>query len=264
MDYDEIYSEERINAMIKACLALRRGGKVSLYSIHDEVQEDELSQIVKEHTGAASPGHVEDIMYYIRAWMAFRLSDYASKDVIPEVGWRDFRDCLFSAVASACQNVLMNYSTAAFIDHHMVESQLTERPLYVEQMDWIGLPHELQKKAAMDFVKATINRDKWKEDDSIGKSDVEEFEARLKLGYENNCRIADHETRGQSPEEIGRARYGKCMDPAYCRSYRISNKEVNDGAVEGSLHMLANSGEIGWHPDWEEKAGKSGQRKGDI
>ena len=253
MDYEKIFNEPQINGMLMACFALERRDEIELLSIYDEVDGSELQAKIKDKTGVNSPGQLDEVAYYMRGWIALRIKDYLSKGKTPVVCWRDFRECLSSAAASVKENFLMNYATAVYFDQEAAEKAIRERPLYVRQMAWIDLPLPLQKKAAADIVKASVNRDKWKEDDSIGEEDVEDFEAQLINGHSNHSRTAAHETAGCKPEETGRATYSKCMDTSYCRAFRISNKAVNDGAVEGSFHILANSGEIGWHPQWKDK-----------
>lgn len=258
---DESISDERLNAVIMAGFNMSRGGSMNLFDVSGTVPEDAVVAYVCKESGVTQRNS-EGIVFYMRQWLKIRFRECATDEAAHTVTYRGFQDAFNSAIGSACRNSLMNYATAACLGRSRIDSELNSQQLYIAQMEWVSVPEKQQFKAAQDYIIATINRQAWAEDDSVGPEDVDRFEQKLITGYNGKCHQVEIAYGGRTEEVIGRARFESCLSPEHCRSILIGNRDALDGTVEGSYHMLANDAQIGWHPDWKDRALRLKERYG--
>lgn len=258
---DMAISNERLNAVLAAGFALNRGGAMNLFDVSGEVSDDVIVAQVRSESGA-TPRNSESIVFFMRQWLKVRFRECMNDEAAHTVTYRDFQDVFNSAIESSCRNGLMNYATAACLGRSRIDSELNSQQLYIAQMEWVSVPDKQQYKAAQDYIIATINRQAWAEDDSVGPQDVERFEQKLVAGYNGKCHQVNVAYGDKSEEVIGLARFESCLSPEHCRSILIGNRDALDGTVEGSYHMLANDALIGWHPKWQERVNAHKERYG--
>lgn len=124
--------------------------------------------------------------------------------------------------------------------------------IFVEQLKIILLHHERIRQAVYDHNRAFLQRSRWQREQllSIGELDVydrrliEEWR-RVFLPLEEPSR--DNETSDEDKRSMARQLYGRLQE----RTLPEIRSEVRSGYIPlGSLHILADRLQVGWHPDW--------------
>lgn len=125
--------------------------------------------------------------------------------------------------------------------------------IFVEQLKLIMLHNRRISLAIYDHNRAFLQRSRWQRDQLLGISELAEYDQRLIEEWERAflplSQTDDHPKYSSAPERDAVERYagleGKVLPelrPAIRASY----------VPTGSLHILADRLEIGWHPNWIE------------
>jgi hypothetical protein len=132
-----------------------------------------------------------------------------------------------------------------------LESHL-ERP-FVRQLEWIGVHSNNLRKAMVNYHRAYTQTAKWVMDGDLVEDDLRSFESELRdeweIQFENMCdRLADEEPLTEGiKRRAGRELFNVLYDTNIVR-IRASFSE--HFLTNGARHMLADKGELGWHPDF--------------
>ncbi|BBZ77470.1 hypothetical protein MANY_28070 [Mycolicibacterium anyangense] len=137
------------------------------------------------------------------------------------------------------------------------ESELTAAHsdrVFVHQMRWVNAPQRILEKAIVDYYRAVTQTRLWLEDDLIGLHELEEFELRLKDEWEREMawRLAD---LPRNADEAQRASLGRELLHALLNQTAVRVRERYDEPFfhRGKYHEMADVGEVGWHPDFEDR-----------
>ena len=129
-----------------------------------------------------------------------------------------------------------------------------ERPLYVQQLEWIEMKYKDVLAAVNKFIVAQESRLKWYKEQWIEEKEVEKYEDRLKSLHK--AVFERPQVEGENPAVRGRETLRQCVERGVPMS--VDHRPTYGDFAEGTLHKMANKPEIGWHPDWANKA------KGDV
>ena len=131
-----------------------------------------------------------------------------------------------------------------------VEQTYARRP-FVEQLRWIGLTAKLLQKAMIDYYRAYTQSALWVEDNLVALDELQDFEADLVDEWERQFEFmtmklpegADKGEQRRAGEELFRlvtenssVRLRAYDEPFY---------------THGTLHGLADDGNVGWHPEFQ-------------
>ena len=259
---DTARRRKQLNAFIIAAFELNASDVLSLSSSVGEENDDVVFGKFSTHLPEINPTRRGEALQRMHIWMEHRIVDSLSIGENPQITQREFKRLQNDVLIASVERGLMNYAKALNASAARMDAELTRNQIYVQQMVEIDLPDDEQVHGAHCFLVAAVNRDGWKDDESIDEDDVDTFERALLAGYkQRRCNVSITH-RDKTPKEQGQALFGSCMDPSFCRGIRIANRDALDMTVEGSFHMLANACEIGWHPDWKTKFKKQGETNG--
>ena len=136
-----------------------------------------------------------------------------------------------------------------------VAEEHTGKP-FVRQLEWIGIHGRNMQRALIDYHRAYAQTTKWLQDGDLVADDLSFYEKQLveewEIQFENACDRLDRsgEENDQAKVEAGRALFE--------RLYEMNNVVIRAGFTErfltgGTRHVIANRGDIGWHPDFQER-----------
>ena len=237
--------------MIVAAFELKRGESIRILDFDSEADDGDVYSSFQVHMPDIKEHHYGDALSMMHRWIMCRIEDAHKFSIDPIIEYRDIRRIVDDIFAAVVKHGLMNYASAICKDPQRGDAELSLKQKYVEQMEVINLPDKQQVSGALDFLGATVNRQSWLEDESIYDDDVEKLETALVNGWAQHRENVNLTHRDKTDEEQGQQLYRLCMDRAYCRSFTICNREPLEQTIEGSFHMLANAGEIGWIKGWE-------------
>lgn len=130
-----------------------------------------------------------------------------------------------------------------------------ERPLYVQQLEWIEKDYDSILAAVNKFIVAQESRLNWYKERWVEEREVSQYEDSLKSQHQVIFERPDVE--GEKPAVRGQETLRQCIDRGI--SMHVNNRQPYNEFCEGTLHKIANAAEIGWHPDWVNKV-KGGVR----
>lgn len=123
--------------------------------------------------------------------------------------------------------------------------------MFIKQLSLIGANRASLAAAVKDYFRAVSQRDRWARDGLLRFGELRDYDARLKEEWE---RLKAHLEWGadlssdHKKSEFGRRLYFECQSeklpvirPAFREPY----------LMRGSIHQLADSLVVGWHPEYE-------------
>ncbi|GAT74051.1 hypothetical protein MHM582_2552 [Microbacterium sp. HM58-2] len=124
---------------------------------------------------------------------------------------------------------------------------------FVRQLDWIGVHGHNLRKAMVNYHRAYTQTAKWVLDGDLVEEDLTAFEKDLleewEIQFENMCdRLAMSGVLTDLSKQLaGRELFNLLYDT---NQIRIRSSFTESFLPNGSRHMLADRGELGWHPDF--------------
>jgi hypothetical protein len=125
---------------------------------------------------------------------------------------------------------------------------------FVHQMRWVGCNEVNLRKAIVDYYRAVTQATKWLTEDLIGMHELERFENNLRDEWERV--FADMvEDLGLDADDTMKITAGKELLRRLRDSTAVNvRSQYNDPFfARGRRHILADSGDIGWHPDFQSR-----------
>lgn len=228
-------------------IVLRFGFYVGSMTGSDEVKEELTKLVLPEQ-------HIDHIHEELLGWVTNLVMERIANKKDPIIKWEEYRErssVIFRRVRS---RELIDFTTEYFSGDDIVKDELRKLPYYLQQLDVIGLDDEEKVVAVSDFLRSSINIDKWIEDELIDESMAQDFENKL-LGYWRNAKRKISITNNDhSLEDRGKILYADCMS----RQETIGNQHPPSPTVPGAFHNLANDDLLGWHESWKDIIKKHG------
>jgi hypothetical protein len=125
---------------------------------------------------------------------------------------------------------------------------------FVHQMRWVEYNEPNLRRAIIDYYRAVTQATRWLTEDLIGLHELEKFEDNLKDEWERV--FADMvEDLGIGADEAAKVVAGKRLLRTLRDSTAVNVRpQYNEPFfARGRRHHLADSGDIGWHPDFQSR-----------
>ncbi|MCR6491445.1 ABC-three component system protein [Cellulomonas sp. P24] len=131
-----------------------------------------------------------------------------------------------------------------------------DNEVFVHQMQILKIDQMLLRQAIVDYYRATTSETRWLDRDFLERDDVRKYERRLKDRWRSSfgmmcTRMPENPTASQRVE-AGRTLLQEVL---YGAPVPIRTQVDQDFYYRGKHHMLAQAGEIGWHPEFESRLG---------
>ncbi len=126
--------------------------------------------------------------------------------------------------------------------------------VFVHQMRWVACNETNLRRAIVDYYRAVTQATKWLTEDLIGMHELEKFEDNLRDEWQRV--FADMvEDLGPDADETAKIAAGKELLRRLRDSTAVNVRpRYNDPFfARGRRHILADSGNIGWHPDFQSR-----------
>lgn len=123
---------------------------------------------------------------------------------------------------------------------------------FVQCLRRLGLTDNRLRQSILDFYRATVHRDRWVTDTLVNFEEIEDYDDRLLAEWDRLCDSLLEELRkpGADRMELGRRIFYRLDEDAARHAVFYIRPRCTEPAISrGSLHKLADSGKLGWHPD---------------
>jgi hypothetical protein len=125
---------------------------------------------------------------------------------------------------------------------------------FVQQMRWVAYPPRNLQKAIVDYYRAYTQTVRWLDEDLIGMSELDRFEAELIDEWEREFEwmidMLDDDADETVKQEAGKQMLRELLG----RTGITVRARYNDAFfARGKRHLLADQGTVGWHPDFQSR-----------
>lgn len=124
--------------------------------------------------------------------------------------------------------------------------------VFVEQLQLILLHHERIRQAVYDHNRAFLQRSRWQREQLLAVGELDAYDRRLLEEWKRVFTPLEEPTgEADISDDVKRREAQQLYVRLQDRALPEIRSEVRSGYVPlGSLHILADRLEIGWHPDW--------------
>jgi ABC-3C protein len=128
-----------------------------------------------------------------------------------------------------------------------------DRP-FVHQLRWIASAEAILHRSILDYYKAYSHTVRWLEEDLVGIEELQRFEARLKEEWDLAFAFVLQELpAGATEDEKQTAGRGLLQLTLARLDLRVRDRYGEPFFMRGKHHELADSGAVGWHPEFRAK-----------
>jgi hypothetical protein len=123
---------------------------------------------------------------------------------------------------------------------------------FVQCLRRLGLTDHRLRQSILDFYRATVHRDRWVTDTLVNFEEIEDYDDRLLGEWDRLCDSLLEELKkpGADQAELGRRIFYRLDEDAARHAVFYIRPRCTEPAISrGSLHKLADTGRLGWHPD---------------
>ncbi|OAI45805.1 hypothetical protein AYO44_12325 [Planctomycetaceae bacterium SCGC AG-212-F19] len=123
---------------------------------------------------------------------------------------------------------------------------------FVQCLRKLGLTDHRLRQSILDFYRATVHRDRWVTDTLLNFEEIEDYDDRLLGEWDRLCDslMSEFSKPGADRAELGRKLFYRLDEDAARHSVFFIRPRCTEPAIgRGSLHKLADTGKLGWHPD---------------
>jgi hypothetical protein len=204
---------------------------------------------------AAVPERRLPLVERLRGWWHGRALTHLTRVVQGEADWIDVQEIehqlLQIAQSLRNDNLPLDYDEEREPTDNEVDG---DDRIFVEQLKIILLHHDRIRQAVYDHNRAFLQRSRWQREQLLGINELDNYDRRLVEEWRRVFLPLEQqddgvETGDDEKRRAARQLYGKVQE----RNLPEIRTEVRSGYIPfGSLHILADRLQIGWHPDWIE------------
>ncbi|TQK49821.1 uncharacterized protein DUF4297 [Streptomyces sp. SLBN-118] len=139
------------------------------------------------------------------------------------------------------------------VDADTVAEEYRTHP-FVQQMQWVAYPPRNLQKAIVDYYRAYTQTVRWLDEDLIGVSELTRFEAELVDEWEREFEWMldglDDDADDAAKQDAGKMLLRQLLAQT---GITVRSRYNDPFFARGKRHILADTGRVGWHPDFESR-----------
>lgn len=222
--------------------------------LDDQVtSEDITNSLLATVRKAALPQRRLPLIERLRGWWHGRTMAHLTRITGGESDWIDMHEIedqlLLISQSLRDDNLPLDYGR----EPEPTQSEVDEDDrLFVEQLKIIMLHHGRIRQAVYDHNRAFLQRSRWQREQLLAIGELDGYDRRL---VEEWMRVFLPLEEPSSVDERSDTDKRRSAQQLYLRLQELAlpeiRSEVRSGYIPlGSLHILADRLQIGWHPDW--------------
>lgn len=165
------------------------------------------------------------------------------------ISWEEFDKQFQPLFERSRKRELIDFALTYPPEAGEISKHISERPLFVKQLDHINANDDEIQDAVKDYLKAKVNRQNWIEKELIDETTAIDFQSKLTEFWKNKQRSLAITHKTHEACDRGMLLYTDCRS----RQETIRDQHPPSATIAGTYHSLANSADLGWHPDWEDE-----------
>ncbi len=209
---------------------------------YDELREELVKKLIPT-------SQLEFVLDELLGWLQKEILTKIAAKEQAIVSWEEYSRRFSVLFERSRSRELIDFTLRSPLKNESVNNQLKVRPIYVKQLDIIGMNDDEIITAVSDFMRANINRGKWIESEIIDEDIASDFERKLSAYWDNRRKKINITESDKSEEDRGQLLYLECM----AKNETLRDMSPPDSTISGTYHALADCPVLGWHPDWKQK-----------
>ena len=207
-----------------------------------------LDSIYRELEGKLVAKSQMDFIYNsISGWLCKVVTELIAKKEPAIVQWERFREEFLVTFDQARRRELIDFTLGEPPIPATVQGQVISRPVYIQQLDLIAATDDDVLEAVSDFLRASVNREKWIANEIINEGIAVDFEEKLSKFWKNKMAELEITQKNLTASERGKLLLIQCQS----RQETIRDMNPPNSTIAGTFHALANEPVLGWHSDWK-------------
>lgn len=193
----------------------------------------------------------ESIVHEVLGWMKDKLTLLAEQKLPTLIDAKSFGIRLGEIESKYRHVYLLDFVCLRARDDDDVQSEISEQPTYLQQLQLVNLHDDEIEDAAIAKLESKDAIIKWTLEGRIQEASYTKYSDDLKRKWKllRNMAFIEH---GDKPEYIqGQFLYNQCLNDA--TDIKLEKKPVDEFFSHGSFQNIANTKDIGWHPSYIEK-----------
>lgn len=195
---------------------------------------------------SSPPELVDDLLLHMLGWIKKKILDNEGKAFSIE---KEEYIKEYSSIYRKLNHRHMLQDLALDISEEDIDGEKKALRKYIEQLEIIEVNNDSILEAINNYLKASINRTKWSKRGLITYNSCDAYEKELKSNWLRKKEIVDLDEN--EPIKQGKKLYLTCSD----LNLPIDGIPVPYFFTPGAFHKLADTLEIGWHPDYKKIIG---------
>lgn len=224
-------------------------GEVSIFDAACSVGDLD-KPLLEELRFVAPRDHEKSFLDHIEGWWLRRLITHLEMAGQPAIRGGEVQEAIERMRDSFADDNLPIQSPLP--DPPQVPDPANDSRKFVQCLRRLGLTDLRLRKSILDFYRASVHRDRWVSDTLVNFEEIEDYDDRLLGEWDRICDslIDELGTTGINRSALGKKLFFRLdEDAARYPVFFIRPKCTEPAISRGSLHKLADSGKLGWHPD---------------
>ena len=195
--------------------------------------------------------HAESIIHEILGWTKDTLTSLAEQKFPTLIEARSFGRRLGEIESKYRHLSLLDFICKRAADDLDVQSELTEQPIYLQQLQLVNLDDAEIEEAVIAKLESKDAVIKWTLEGRVQEASYTKYSDDLKRKWklQKNVTFIEH---GNKPEALqGQLLYNQCLLGS--TGVKLEKKSVDYFFSHGSFQNLADTKDVGWHPNYIEK-----------
>ncbi|AZA88161.1 hypothetical protein EG349_15845 [Chryseobacterium shandongense] len=201
-------------------------------------------EIRKKHI---SESQIDFIQHNLAGWVQTTILEKLANKEDGIISWEEFDKQFQPLFERSRKRELIDFALTYPPEAEEISKHLRERPLFIRQLDHINANDDEIQDAVKDYLRAKVNRQSWIENGLIDETTATDFQSKLTDFWKNKQRSLAITHKTYEACDRGMLLYIDCRS----RQETIRDQHPPSATIAGTYHLLANSADLGWHPDWE-------------
>ncbi|MCG9767666.1 hypothetical protein L1D59_03505 [Pseudoalteromonas piscicida] len=195
--------------------------------------------------------HAESIIHEILGWTKDTLTLLAEQKLPTLIEAKSFGRRLGEIESKYRHQSLLDFICKRAADDLDVQSELIEQPIYLQQLQLVNLDDTEIEEAVIAKLESKDAVTKWALEGRVQEASYAKYSDALKRKWKLQKTITFIEHSNKSEALQGELLYNQCLLGS--TGVQLENKPVDDFFSHGSFQSLANTKDVGWHPNYIEK-----------
>ena len=211
-------------------------------------QDDFDKQLYKKFsTQTIPPEYSDELFIHMLGWVNEKVNESIKYGDSAVISCAEFHNTLVNVIRRYDQNTMIKKTSPKPLENDS-KNEIHRRDVYIQQLELINSDATLIYDAASDFLQTSSQKTDWARKGLVHPDSFHEYNDSIKIKWNTQYRL--NQLLGiEDEKKLGMTLYLKLKMDA--TNELLQGKTIPIFFGNGTLQSLANSKEIGWHPQYK-------------